>query len=488
MTLVGRDGDLVLEGGHFEEFFYRIEAARGYPARGRMWTPGRFRAVLSPGEDCTLIASTESWDTIHALTPQQAQQAEQARRERLIEQADPHARNGRAAELVLAADQFIISPFSRQADAARAHAEGDQARTVIAGYHWFTDWGRDTMISLEGLTITTGRQAEAGYILRTFLHYVKDGLIPNMFPEGQNEGLYHTADATLWFFHAMDRYLQATGDRLTLRHAIPTFLDIIAHHLRGTRFNIGVDSRDGLLKQGAEGYQLTWMDAKVDGWVVTPRRGKAVELNALFYNALRLMERWLREEGDEQRASEMAQHARRTYDSFNQRFWNPETGCLFDVVDGEKGNDAAIRPNQVFAISLPYPVLDPERWHKVLDVVQRTLVTPVGLRSLAPGNPDYKPNYDGDLRARDAAYHQGTVWGWLAGPFADAWLKVHPDDNRGIEHLLEGFAAHLSEACIGSISEIFDAEEPFTPRGCVAQAWSVAEVLRILVKVRAARR
>ena len=488
MSLVGRDGDLVLEGDHFEDFFYRIEAARGYPARGRMWTPGRFRAVLSPGEDCTLVASTESWDTIHALTPQQAQQAEQARRERLIEQADPHARSGRAAELVLAADQFIISPFSRQADAARAHAEGDQARTVIAGYHWFTDWGRDTMISLEGLTITTGRQAEAGYILRTFLHYVKDGLIPNMFPEGQNEGLYHTADATLWFFHAMDRYLQATGDRLTLRHAIPTFLDIVAHHLRGTRFNIGVDPRDGLLKQGAEGYQLTWMDAKVDGWVVTPRRGKAVELNALFYNALRLMERWLREEGDEQRAGEMAQHARRTYDSFNQRFWNQETGCLYDVVDGEKGNDAAIRPNQVFAISLPYPVLDPERWHKVLDVVQRTLVTPVGLRSLAPGNPDYKPNYDGDLRARDAAYHQGTVWGWLAGPFADAWLKVHPDDNRGIEQLLEGFAAHLSEACIGSISEIFDAEAPFTPRGCVAQAWSVAEVLRILVKVRTSRR
>jgi predicted glycogen debranching enzyme len=359
---------------------------------------------------------------------------------------------------------------------------------VIAGYHWFTDWGRDTMISLEGLTLTTGRQAEAGYILRTFLHYVKDGLIPNMFPEGQNEGLYHTADATLWFFHAMDRYLQATGDRLTLRHAIPIFLDIVAHHLRGTRFNIGVDPRDGLLTQGAEGYQLTWMDAKVDGWVVTPRRGKAVELNALFYNALRLMERWLREEDDEPRANEMAQHARRTYDSFNKRFWNPETGCLFDVVDGEKGNDPAIRPNQVFAISLPHPVLDPERWHPVLDVVQRTLVTPVGLRSLAPGDPNFKPTYDGDLRARDAAYHQGTVWGWLAGPFADAWLKVHPDDNRGIEQLLEGFAAHLSEACVGSISEIFDAEAPFTPRGCIAQAWSVAEVLRILVKVRAGRR
>lgn len=488
LALLGRDAQLVLEGGNFEEYFYRVEASRGYPSRGRVWTPGRFRVELSPGEECTLIASTESWDTIQALNPQQAVKAEHARRERLIEQADPSARTGRAAELVLAADQFIIAPFSRQADAARALAEGDQARTVIAGYHWFTDWGRDTMISLEGLTLATGRHAEAGYILRTFLHYVKDGLIPNMFPEGQNEGLYHTADATLWFFHAMDRYVSVTGDRLTLRNAIPTFLSIIDHHLRGTRFNIGVDHRDGLLKQGAEGYQLTWMDAKVEGWVVTPRRGKAVELNALFYNALRLMERWLREEGDDGRASDMAQHARRVYDSFNARFWNAQSGCLYDVVDGEGGDDAAIRPNMLFSIALPNPVLDPQRWRSVLDVAQRLLVTPVGLRSLAPGHPDYKPNYDGDLRARDAAYHQGTVWGWLAGPFADAWLKVHPEDRRGIEHLVEGFAAHLGEACIGSISEIFDAEAPFTPRGCVAQAWSVAEVLRVLVKVRQGQR
>jgi predicted glycogen debranching enzyme len=488
MMLAGGDSELVLEGGASEEFFFRLEAARGYPARGRVWTPGRFRAELAVGQECTLIASTETWDTIQALTPQQALQAEHNRRERLIEQADPAARSGRAAELVLAADQFIISPFSRQADAARALAEGDQARTVIAGYHWFTDWGRDTMISLEGLTLATGRHAEAGYILRTFLHYVKDGLIPNMFPEGQNEGLYHTADATLWFFHAMDRYVTVTGDRLTLRQAMPTFLSIIEHHLRGTRFNIGVDPRDGLLKQGAEGYQLTWMDAKVDGWVVTPRRGKAVELNALFYNALRLMERWLGEEGDEAGAAEMGAHARRVHESFNARFWNPATGCLFDVVDGEGGDDAAIRPNMLFAIALPNPVLDTERWRPVIDVAQRLLLTPVGLRSLAPGHPDYKPRYDGDLRARDAAYHQGTVWGWLAGPFADAWLKVHPQDHRGVEHLMDGFAAHLGEACIGSISEIFDAEQPYTPRGCIAQAWSVAEVLRVLVKARAMRR
>lgn len=485
MTLQGgRATELVLEGGGFDEFFYRVEAARGYPARGVLWTPGRFRVELQAGEECTLVASTESWETIHALTPQEALAAEHNRRERLVEQADPAARSGRAAELVLAADQFIIAPFSRQADAARALAEGDQARTVIAGYHWFTDWGRDTMISLEGLTLCTGRHAEAGYILRTFLHYVKDGLIPNMFPEGQNDGLYHTADATLWFFHAMDRYVQVSGDRLTLRQALPKFCSIVEHHLRGTRFNIGVDPRDGLLAQGAEGYQLTWMDAKVDGWVVTPRRGKAVEINALFYNALRLMERWLREEGDEVRAADMARHAQRARESFNRRFWNPQTQCLFDVVDGEQGDDASIRPNMLLAVSLPHPVLEPEHWRSVLDVAQRLLLTPVGMRSLAPGNPEYKSHYDGDLRARDAAYHQGTVWGWLAGPYADAWLKVHPGDVAGLEAMLDGFAAHLREACIGSISEIFDAEDPFTPRGCIAQAWSVAEVLRILVKIR----
>jgi predicted glycogen debranching enzyme len=483
LALVGHASEFVLEAGGARDFFYRVESARGYQDRGQVWGPGRFAMTLAAGEHCTLVASTESWDTIGALQPQQAWEAELRRRERLVQQAHPAARSGPAAQLVLAADQFIIAPFSRQADAARALAEGDQARTVIAGYHWFTDWGRDTMISLEGLTLTTGRHAEAGYILRTFQHYVRDGLIPNMFPEGQNEGLYHTADATLWYFHAMSRYLAVTGDRLTLRHAIPTLLSIVEHHVRGTRFGIGVDPYDGLLRQGAEGYQLTWMDAKVDGWVVTPRRGKAVELNALFYNALRLLEGWLREEGDEGRAEEIAHHARRVRESFNRRFWNPETGALFDVVDAEHGgNDAAIRPNMLLSIGLTHPVLDESHWDSVLDVARRLLVTPVGLRSLAPGHPDYKPYYDGDLRVRDAAYHQGTVWGWLAGPFADAWLKRHPGDFEGVRRLLEGFIPHLSQACIGSISEIFDAEPPFTPRGCIAQAWSVAEVLRLWVK------
>jgi predicted glycogen debranching enzyme len=350
---------------------------------------------------------------------------------------------------------------------------------VIAGYHWFTDWGRDTMISLEGLTLCTGRHREAGYILRTFAHYVRDGLIPNMFPDGANDGLYHTADATLWFFHAVHRYVDATGDRRTLRAILPKFREIIAAHEAGTRFGIGVDPGDGLLKQGAQGYQLTWMDAKVDGWVVTPRRGKAVEINALWYNAVRLMAAFEREEGAADEADRLDAAAARTYESFNERFWNAERGYLYDVVDGEDGtSDPACRPNQLFAFSLEYPVLDRSRWAAVLDIVRDKLLTPMGLRSLSRDHPDYKPQYFGDLRARDSAYHQGTVWAWLIGPFVDAWLRVHPDDLAGARRCLQALVDHMDDFGVGSVAEIFDAEPPFTPRGCIAQAWSVAEVLR----------
>jgi predicted glycogen debranching enzyme len=482
LTLYGQRAAFTLEGKKTPQILYRIEASRGYESTGELWSPGYFRIDLAKGQDATLVASTEPWNTIHALSPAEAERAERLRLSRLVAHAPPEARQGLAGELVLAADQFIITPAGRVEDAARAQAAGDEVCTVIAGYHWFTDWGRDTMISLEGLTLATGRQREAGYILRTFAHYIRDGLIPNLFPEGEKEGLYHTADATLWFFHAVYRYLQATGDRATLQLMLPKFRDIIDHHLRGTRFGIGVDPADGLLRQGQEGYQLTWMDAKVGDWVVTPRRGKAVEINALWYNALRLFEGWLREEGDEAAAKEVAGHADRAGASFNRRFWNADKGYLFDVVDGEKGDDPACRPNQVFAVSLDHPVLDRERWVPVMNVVKERLWTPVGLRSLAPGEPDYKPKYDGDLRSRDAAYHQGTVWAWLTGPFMDAWLKVHPGDQAGAREFLSGFAHHMGEACIGSISEIFDAEAPFTPRGCIAQAWSVAEVLRAWIK------
>jgi predicted glycogen debranching enzyme len=462
---------------------YRTEQSRGYDWRGSLWSPGYFRSDLQAGEQTTLTASTENWETIRALKPDEACRAELDRRRALLGEAPVSAQTGPGAELVFAADQFLITPVGRIEDAARAHAAGDEVRTVIAGYHWFTDWGRDTMISLEGLTLTTGRKAEAGWILRTFSYYIRDGLIPNLFPEGQKEGLYHTADATLWLFHALNRYLELTGDRATLRLLLPKLKDIIDHHIRGTRFGIGMDPVDALLRQGEEGYQLTWMDAKVDNWVVTPRRGKAVEINALWYNALRLLARWSSEEQKHGEAAELAAVADRACDSFNRRFWFEPGGYLYDVVDTEAGgNDDACRPNQVLAISLDCPVLAPERWNAVMDVVTSRLLTPVGLRSLAPDHPEFKARYYGDLRSRDAAYHQGTVWAWLIGPYVDAWLRIHPGDLEGARNFLEGFVPHLGEACIGSISEIFDAEPPYTPRGCVAQAWSVAEVLRCWVK------
>jgi predicted glycogen debranching enzyme len=327
---------------------------------------------------------------------------------------------------------------------------------------------------------------EASYILRTFAHYIHDGLIPNMFPEGKTSGLYHTADATLWFFHAVNRYLEHTKDEHLLQQFLPKLLDIVGHHLRGTDFNIHVDHADGLLVQGQEGYQLTWMDAKVDGWVVTPRRGKAVEINALWYNALCLLEKWLRAAHRTDEANGISEHAARCRESFNRRFWYEQGGYLYDVVDAESGgDDPSCRPNQIFAISLEFPVLDKPRWEAVVRTVEKRLLTPVGLRSLAPGEKDYKPSYDGDLRSRDAAYHQGTVWAWLIGPFIDAWLKVYPDDVAAARKFLKAFNAELVSTCVGSISEIFDAEPPFRPRGCCAQAWSVAEVLRCFVKTSA---
>jgi predicted glycogen debranching enzyme len=469
------------EGSSRRDIFYERDAERGYESRGILWSPGCFSATLRRGAAVTLIASTEDWRNITALEPADAAATEIDRRKRLLRIANPKIHDHPAAELVLAADQFIISPAGRVKDAARARAAGDELRSVIAGYHWFTDWGRDTMISLEGLTLATGRLQEAAWILRTFAQYVRDGLIPNLFPEGKNEGLYHTADATLWFFNAVDRYVQASGDQETLNALLPILRDIVDHHLRGTRFGIGVDPVDGLLRQGREGYQLTWMDAKVGDWVVTPRRGKAVEINALWFNALRLLQGWHEAKNEMAEAGLIAEHAKRAAESFNRRFWNPALNCLYDVIDGEHGDDAAIRPNQVLAIALPNPVLAKARWEPVLRLVEGKLLTPVGLRSLSPDHRDYKANYSGDLRSRDAAYHQGTVWAWLIGPFIEAWLKVYPNDRAGARRFLTGFMPHLNEACVGSISEIFDAEAPFTPRGCIAQAWSVAEVLRCSV-------
>jgi predicted glycogen debranching enzyme len=492
MRIHGVESTFVNEERVTSEFLYPVEEERGYEFRGTLWAPGHFEFNLTPNEPVALVASAESELVMSALEPHEALAYESERRRRLIDSAiatHPETADEVAAALVLAADQFIFTPSGRIVDSARADATGDEIRSIIAGYHWFTDWGRDTMISLEGLTLVTGRHREAGFILRTFEHYVKDGLIPNLFPDGSNEGLYHTADATLWFFHALYRYVTVTDDRSTLLRSLPTLESIFDHHMRGTRFNIHVDPKDGLLVQGAEGYQLTWMDAKVDGWVVTPRRGKAVEINALWYNALRLLAGWLDEERSQSPIlTQVREEAERVRDSFNARFWSSELGYLYDVVDGENGDAKHCRPNQIFAISLDHPVLDREHWEPVLEVVKKRLLTPVGLRSLAPGDPDYKARYFGDLRARDAAYHQGTVWAWLIGPWIDAWLKVHPDETQTARGFLDGCISALDSYGLGTIGEIFDASPPYAPRGCIAQAWSVAEVLRSWVNTAAPSR
>jgi predicted glycogen debranching enzyme len=481
LWMEGRRDFFALDGDRVRTAVYRVEAARGYESRGPLWCPGFFQVELAPGETATLVASTDPWDSIVAMSSLDSLKAEEERRAKLLQQARIDRSDDGAQHLVLAADQFIVSPVTRTSDMAIAHAAGDDARTVIAGYHWFTDWGRDTMISLEGLALVTGRHREARYILQTFARHVRDGLIPNLFPEGERDGLYHTADATLWFFHALDRYVQWTDDRDTLATLLPTLYEIFDKHLAGTHFGIGVDPADGLLRQGAPGYQLTWMDAKVGDWVVTPRRGKAVEINALWYNALRLLEKWLADSPTAGDAARPRDAAERALESFNRRFWYSDGGYLYDIVDGESGDDRSLRPNQLLAISLPNAVLANSRWPSVLDVVSNSLLTPMGLRTLAPGERDYVPKYDGDLRARDAAYHQGTVWGWLVGPFVDAWLRAYPNQRATARAFLEGFEGHLHEACVGTISEVFDAEAPYIPRGCAAQAWSVAEVLRTWV-------
>lgn len=459
---------------------YRIERDRGSEHVEDLFSPGYFSAELQVGESVAMVASVESWDLLEFETAA-ILDAERQRLDKLIARVPAAQQDDLALQLVLAADQFIVLPGSRPEEQVLARASGDEARTVIAGYHWFGDWGRDTMISLEGLTMCTGRYDEAKAILRTFAHYITDGLIPNLFPEGARQALYHTADATLWYFHALDRYVRATDDRDTLMTLFPVLKGVIAAHTKGTRFGIGVDAKDGLLHAGAPGYQLTWMDAKVDDWVVTPRRGKPVEIQALWYNALRLMAQWAKRLGEP--SEEWMDMAEQAEASFHDRYWYGSGQYLYDVVDGEQGDDGSLRPNQIFSMSLRYPILRQERWRQVVDVVTDKLLTPVGLRSLAPGHRDYKPTYSGDLRARDAAYHQGTVWAWLIGHYVDARLRVY-EDKRFAHGLLAPFHAHIRDAGIGTISEIFDAEPPYRPRGCIAQAWSVAEVLRAHLKTR----
>jgi predicted glycogen debranching enzyme len=460
---------------------YAVEAARGYDSRGALWSRGRFDVGLDVGVTTSLVASVEDWEILLSIDPQDLHACEVDRRHNIVGRTTTATTGEVEHQLILAADAFIVSPVGRTIDAVRARARGDSLRTIIAGYHWFTDWGRDSMISLEGLCLLPGRHREARWILRTFANYLRDGLVPNLFPEGESQGLYNTADATLWFIHALDRYVQYTGDLAFLRELLPMLEVVVRKHVEGTRFGIRVDPEDGLLVQGEDGFALTWMDAKCDDWVVTPRRGKSVEINALWYNALVVMTwwMWVLERHDEARSFE--ERAGRVRAAFNQRFWFEEERYLYDVVDGpDRASDPSLRPNQLLAISLPHAVLERERWGAVVDVVGARLLTPVGLRSLAPGSPGYQPTYHGDLRTRDAAYHQGTVWSWLVGPWVDALLRAYPDARQRARDDLRGLCEHLSEGCLGQVAEVFDAEPPYKPRGCIAQAWGVAELLRAL--------
>jgi predicted glycogen debranching enzyme len=376
--------------------------------------------------------------------------------------------------LALAADQCIVDrPVSTQDGQAAS-----QLKTIIAGYPWFADWGRDSMISLPGLLLSTRRYQEARSLLKAFASYTHGGLIPNRFPDSGEAPEYNTIDATLWMFHAIDRYVAATGDWSLLDELFLTLSGIIERHVEGTIYDIGVDPADGLLHGGTAGVQLTWMDAKVGEWVVTPRHGKPVEVNALWYYALTCMESWAAHYTLD--ASTFSHLRSQVRDNFTKRFWYEEGGYLYDVVDveGVAGqNDASLRPNQLFAASLTPALLTGEHIRSLLHKVTESLLTPLGLRSLSPDDPSYCTHYNGNQQQRDGAYHRGTVWQWLMGAYVDVHLSVYKD-RAAIRTILQPLVQHLYDACLGTISEIAEPEPPFTPVGCYAQAWSVAEVLR----------
>ena len=440
----------------YNNFEYAIERERGFDFTEDLYQPFVLRGKLE--KSAGLIVSTDIRDAAKAAV---FEKAEMRRGDSLIKKAG--IKDEFAQQLVLAADQFVVR-----------RGEG---YTIIAGYPWFSDWGRDTMIALPGLTLATDRPEIAKGILLEFAGSISEGMLPNRFPDAGGTAEYNTVDATLWYFEAVRSFAAYTGDYDFIReHLYARLVDIVTWHLRGTRYNIHVDT-DGLLYAGEPGVQLTWMDAKIGDLVITPRTGKPVEIQALWYNALRIMADLADRFGDDEDRAKYNAMADLAKLSFNALFWNPNADCLYDVV--ENGHrDASIRPNQIFAVSLPYSMLDDERSRKVVEKVETELLTPVGLRSLSRNDPQYVPTYIGSPFERDSAYHQGTVWGWLIGPFVDAYRRVFPD--RDVEPFLEGFRSHLTEAGIGQISEIFDAESPHKARGCTAQAWSVGEVLRVL--------
>lgn len=446
----------------YQDYFLSVERGRGLDALDDNLYAGLFQTTLEPGESLTLVASTAATPNLDGVS---AYVERQAYEQRLVAQSGHADAPAWIRHLALAADQFIVR---------RALPDDTDGCTIIAGYPWFGDWGRDTMISLPGLTLATGRHNLAARILRTFARFVDQGMLPNHFPEVGEQPKYNTADATLWYFEAIRAYHAATNDDMLLRDLFPVLQGIIEWHQRGTRYNIHVDPADGLLYAGEPGVQLTWMDAKVDDWVVTPRIGKPVEINALWYNALRVMADFARRlEKPSERYDTLAEQAQAGF----ARFWNEAAGYCYDVLDGPEGDAPALRPNQLFAVSLPHSPLTDHQQRAVVDACARHLLTSHGLRSLAPDDPAYVGHYGGDQRQRDGAYHQGTVWAWLIGPFVSAYLRVYGDRELA-RSFLQPFIHHLADHGVGSISEIFDGNPPFAPRGCIAQAWSVAEVLR----------
>ncbi len=443
-----------------------------------------FHFAIEPGQSLTLIASTDKNPQLNGDA------ALEARRTYDQEVLEKWSKADESPDwinhLVLAADQFIVS---------RPLPEEPEGKTIIAGYPWFSDWGRDTMIALPGLTICTGRSEIARSILRTFARYVDRGMLPNRFPDAGGAPEYNTADATLWYFEAIRAYIDATGDDQLLSELWPTLCEIVDWHVQGTRYNIRVDRDDGLVYAGEAGVQLTWMDAKIGDWVVTPRIGKPIELSALWYNAIQAMVSFARKLGKSH--YEYQQLADRTAAGFT-RFWNDSSGYCYDVLDGPDGHDCSLRPNQIFAVSLPLdlspkslsadelrvnethrytPLLTPDRRRGVVDACDQQLLTSVGLRSLSPEDAEYLGKYGGDQLQRDRAYHQGTVWGWLIGPFVLAHLDVYKDPVQARE-FLQPMAHNILAGGVGSLGEIFEGDAPHSPRGCIAQAWTVAQVLR----------
>ncbi len=450
---------------------YREEMERGLDFREDLYSPGWIDYELEPGETAFLVATSEELPEPDEAMIAGWEREERARQQAIAAHAPPsNSLSELRARLETAAEQFLV------------HRK-DGSPTIIAGYPWFTDWGRDAMISLPGLLIHRGRISEAQQILAGFLGYLNQGLIPNRFPDGGELPEYNTADGTLWMFPAAWA-LQIAGESETFLRSVfyPAAQEILAWHRRGTHYGIQVDPEDGLLIAGREGTQLTWMDAKAGDWVVTPRHGKPVEINALWYNALRMTAWWAERYGEAAYAASTAAEADGVLAGFEAKFWNAARGCLYDRLTPE-GPDGRVRPNQLFAVSLPFPLMSEEQQRSIVRVAEQLLLTPYGLRTLDPGHPEYRSRYHGGPLDRDGAYHQGTVWPWLMGPYISARLQAFGHDTENVaacRKLLHGFEEELHRGCLGSINEIFDADPPHRPAGAVAQAWSVAELLRVM--------